>query len=43
MSDIEYDPTGNSNFPLHVGADILKLLFLVRAFYVFPCIIHTKI
>ena len=43
MSDIEYDPTGNSNFSFHFGADILNLLFLVRAFYDFPFIIHTKI
>ena len=25
--DIEYDPLDNSNFSLHVGADISNLLF----------------
>ena len=28
ISDIEYDPWGNSNFLLDVGADILNVLFL---------------
>ena len=28
MPNIEYDPSGNSNFAFHVGADILNLLFL---------------
>ena len=27
MPDIEYDPSGSSNFLFHVGADILSLLF----------------
>ena len=26
MSDTEYDPSGNLNTSLHVGADILNLL-----------------
>ena len=26
--DIEHDPLDNSNFSLHVGADILNLLFV---------------
>ena len=28
ISDIEYDPTGNSNSSFHAGADILNLLSL---------------
>ena len=28
MSEIEYDPSGNSNSSFHVRADILNLLFL---------------
>ena len=28
MPNIEYDPSGNSNFAFYVGADILNLLFL---------------
>ena len=30
ISYTEYDPSGNSNFSFHVGADILNLLFLLR-------------
>ena len=28
MSDVKYDPSGNSNSSLHVGADTLNLLLL---------------
>ena len=35
MSDIEYDPSGSSNSSLHVGADILNLLFLYELFMFF--------
>ena len=31
-SDIEYDPSGNSNLSFHVGVDILNLLFLCDFF-----------
>ena len=34
MSDIEHDPSGNLNSSLHVGADILNLLFL-SCFFIF--------
>ena len=34
ISDIEVDPSGNSNSAFHVGADVLNLLFLYD-FYVF--------
>ena len=27
ISDIEYDPSSNSNFPFHVGTDILVYCF----------------
>ena len=33
MSDVEYDPSGNSSF--HVGTDILNLLFLYDFFIFF--------
>ena len=42
MSDTEYDPSGNSSSSLHVGRDI-KLIVIVSAFYVFSCIVNTKI
>ena len=32
MSDIEYDPSGNSNSSFHVGAEILNLLLLYEFF-----------
>ena len=32
---MEYDPTGNSNSSLHVGADILSLFFLYELFMFF--------
>ena len=35
MSDIEYDPSGNSNSSLHGGADILYLLLLYELFMFF--------
>ena len=35
MSDIEYDPLGNSNSSLHVGAGILNLLLLYELFMFF--------
>ena len=35
MSDIEYDPSGNSNSSLRVGADILNLLLLYELFRFF--------
>ena len=35
MSDTEYDPSGNSNSSLHVGADILNLLLLCELFKFF--------
>ena len=35
MSDIEYDPSGNSNSSFHVGADILNLLLLYEHFMFF--------
>ena len=33
--DIEYDPSGNSNFLFHTGADVLNLLFLYYFFIFF--------
>ena len=36
---MEYDPSGNSNYTFHVGAEILYLLFL----HIFPCIVNAKI
>ena len=35
MSDIEYDPSGNSNSLFYVGAEILNLLFLYDFFISF--------
>ena len=35
MSDVEYDPSGNSNSTFHVVADILNLLFLYDFFIFF--------
>ena len=35
MSDIEYDPSGNVNSSLHVGADISNLLLLYELFTFF--------
>ena len=35
MSDIEYDPFGNSNLSFDVGADILNLLSLYELFMFF--------
>ena len=35
MSDTEYDPSGNSNFSLHVAAVILNLLLLYDFFTFF--------
>ena len=32
---MEFDPSGNSNTSLHVGADILNLLFLYDFFIFF--------
>ena len=43
MSDIKYDPSGNSNSSFQVGADTLIFFFVVRFFYVFSCIVNTKI
>ena len=37
MSDMEYDPSGNSNLSFHVGADVLNLLFL----YDFSIFLHV--
>ena len=39
---MEYDPSGSSGLSLHVGTDILNLLFL-GLFYIFPCIANAKI
>ena len=33
MSDIEYDPSGNSNFSLHVGADILNYYYYMSSLH----------
>ena len=33
MSDTEYDPSGNSNFSFHNGADILDLLVLYGLYF----------
>ena len=35
MSDIEYDPSGNLNSSLQVGADVLDLLLLYELFKFF--------
>ena len=35
MSDIENDPSGNSNHSFNIGADNLKLLFLYDFFVFF--------
>ena len=35
MPDTKYDPSGNSNSPCHVGADISNLLLLYELFMVF--------
>ena len=35
ISDTEYNPSGNSNFLFHVGADILNLLLLYELFIFF--------
>ena len=35
MSDTEYDPSGNLNSSLHVGADTLNLLLLYELFTFF--------
>ena len=35
MSDIKYDPSGNLNSSLHVGADILNLLLFYKLFMFF--------
>ena len=43
MTDIEYDSPGNSNLSFHVGADILKLLFLFQLFLFISCIVDAKI
>ena len=43
MSDTEYDPSGNSKSSFHVGADILNLLFWYDFYYIFPCIVNSKI
>ena len=43
ISDIEYDPLGNSSSSFHVVDDILNLLFLYDFFYIFPCIIYAMI
>ena len=37
ISGTEYDPSGNSNFSFHFGADILNLLF----FYYFFIFFHV--
>ena len=36
ISDIEHDPSGNSNLSFHVGTDILNLLFLYDFLRIFP-------
>ena len=33
ISDTEYDPSGNSNYSFHGGADILNFLFLHDVLY----------
>ena len=43
MSDTEYNPSGNSNSPFHVGHKILDLLPLYDFFIFFPCIAHDEI
>ena len=43
MSDIDFDPSGNSNSLFHVRDDILNSLFLYNCFYIFPCIAYAKI
>ena len=35
MSDIKYDPSGNSSSSLHVGADVSNLLLLYELFIFF--------
>ena len=35
MSDIKYDPSGNSNSSFPIGADILNLLVLLELFIFF--------
>ena len=39
MSNIEYDPSGNSNYSSSAGADILNSLFSYEFFNIFPCIV----
>ena len=41
MSDIEYDPSGNSNLSFHVTAEIYSCY--MTFFHVFPFIVNTKI
>ena len=35
MSNIEYDPSGNSNLSFHVGTDILNSLLMYEPFIFF--------
>ena len=37
---MEYDPSGNSNLSLHVGADILNLLLLCELFMFFHVFLY---
>ena len=39
MSNTECDPSGNSSFPFHVGAEILDLFFL----YDFSIFFHVEL
>ena len=47
ISDIEYDPSDNSNLSFHVVADkfkfVLLYFILFLLFYIFHCINYAKI
>ena len=43
MSDIEYNPSGNSNSSFQVVADNLDLLLLYDLFYIFSSIVNIEI
>ena len=41
MSEVEYDPSSNSNSSFHVRVDIFHLLLLLDFFIVYASICHV--